>query len=136
LWDDVQRLGQSWDHQKAYIAQLEEERNRIWTDLKKLGHSWEEQKTYITQLEQQRDPVMGRGSAARRMLGGAAVPHRVAGDVPHAVEAGARPTPDRGSVTTANVSRPAERRGRPSVLRGPPQERGCSDGAASCEYGC
>ena len=61
LWAEVQRLGQNWEQQKAYIdsqhayiGQLEQERDRLWAELQQLGQSWEQQKAYIGQLEQER----------------------------------------------------------------------------------
>jgi len=61
LWAEVQRVGRSWEEQKAYIEsqqayvkQLEQTRDQLWAEVQRVGRSWEEQKAYIEGLEQER----------------------------------------------------------------------------------
>jgi len=47
LWGEVWRIGRSWEEQKAYIARLEQERDRLWSEVQRVSRSWEEQRSSI-----------------------------------------------------------------------------------------
>jgi GT2 family glycosyltransferase len=61
------RLEKYIDDQRAYIGELEQKRDHLWAEVQRLGRSWEEQKAYIEQqqaytrqLEQSQDRRLSR----------------------------------------------------------------------------
>ena len=65
VWQDIKKLGTSWEAQKQYIEnlerkvelqeiyinQIEQQSGDIWLQLSQVGESWEKQKAHIIELE-------------------------------------------------------------------------------------